>query len=153
MGWDGIDEFAARARGWDVRALGELQMLHYTMRGAKQSWRHARWEEGRGNQFMGYRGSFMLIRVAYRMLVERPPVVGGAVMGISFLWHWLRRAPRVPDALAIQQLRREQRARMLRMVRLGGATPTRPTSTGPAYRATELPVEGQAPTAGAADSR
>jgi hypothetical protein len=136
MGWDGIDEFAARARGWDVRPIGELQMLHYTMRGAKQSWRHARWEEGRGNHFMGYRASFMLIRVAYRMLFEYPPALGGLLMGASFFWHRLTRAPQVPDPLAIRQVRREQWLRMLRMLRIGARPAGWPTSRGPAYGAT-----------------
>ena len=140
MGWDGIDEFAARARGWDVRPIGELQMLHYTMRGAKQSWRHARWEEGRGNHFMGYRWSFMAIRVAYRMLFEYPPLVGGLVMGAGFAWHRITRAPQVPDPLAIRQVRREQRDRMLRMLRLRKRQQARPTSGGPAYRATVGPT-------------
>lgn len=47
MGWDGIDEFGARARDWNVHVLSELDVLHYKMRGSAQPWLRARWEEGR----------------------------------------------------------------------------------------------------------
>src|SRR2546423_703722 len=59
MGWDSLDEYMARARGWNVRALPELTLLHYRRRGTKQAWWRARWEEGRGDHFMGYRPSFL----------------------------------------------------------------------------------------------
>lgn len=72
MGWDGIDEYAARARGWRVHVLTELHLLHYKQRGSKQVWWRARLEEGRGTHFMGYLPSFLLVRAVYRMLVERP---------------------------------------------------------------------------------
>src|SRR3712207_6677629 len=71
MGWDGIDEFAARARGWHVHVLPELTILHYKQRGSKQAWWRARWEEGRGNHYMGYLPAFLVVRALYRMLVER----------------------------------------------------------------------------------
>jgi poly-beta-1,6-N-acetyl-D-glucosamine synthase len=139
MGWDGLDEYAARARGWDVRVLSELQVLHFKPRGSKQRWWRARWEEGRGNQFMGYRPTFMFVRVAYRMLVERPPVLGGLVMGASYLWHLLRRAPRVPDELAMRQLRREQATRLRDMLLLRREPARWPTSAGPAHLPVPVP--------------
>lgn len=135
MGWDGIDEYAARARGWDVHTLTELQLLHYRPRGARQDWRHARWEEGHANHYMGYRPAFMAVRVIYRMLVERPPILGGLFMGASFAWHRLSRAPQVPDVEARRQLRHEQGAR-LRSMLLGRRQPAQwRTSDGPAHRA------------------
>ncbi|MCW2960213.1 MAG: glycosyltransferase [Thermoleophilia bacterium] len=134
MGWDGIDEYAARARGWEVRTLTELQLLHYRPRGARQAWRHARWEEGHANHFMGYRPTFMAVRVIYRMLVERPPIIGGLVIGASFAWYRLSRAPQVPDVEARRQLRHEQGMR-LRAMLLGRRQQAQwRTSDGPAHR-------------------
>ena len=72
MGWDGIDEYGARAHGWHVRVLTELTLLHYRPRGSKQKPLKARWEEGRGNAYMGYLPSWLLVRAAYRSLVEKP---------------------------------------------------------------------------------
>ena len=62
MGWDGIDEYGARAHGWHVRVLTELTLLHYRPRGSKQNPLKARWEEGRGNAYMGYLPSWLLVR-------------------------------------------------------------------------------------------
>ena len=41
-------------------------MLHYRPRGSKQKPLKARWEEGRGNAYMGYLPSWLLVRAAYR---------------------------------------------------------------------------------------
>lgn len=112
MGWDGIDEYAARARGWRVHVLSELTILHYRLRGSKQRWYAARWEEGRGNHYMGYLWSWLLVRAGYRMLVERPPVLGGLVLLLGFVASRLGRRPQVPDAAAREELQREQRARL-----------------------------------------
>jgi hypothetical protein len=135
MGWDGIDEYAARARGWHVHAINELQILHYKPRGSKQPWRQARWEEGLGGSYMGYLPSFMLLRVGYRALTERPRLLGGLVLGAGWLWARLRRAPRVDDPLAIAELRAEQRARMRSLLRRGGeaAAPAQLPGGGPAF--------------------
>ena len=118
MGWDGIDEYAARARSWHVHALGELSILHYKPRGSKQRPLRARWEEGRGNAFMGYRWQFMLLRAGYRAAVERPRVLGGLALLAAYADARLRRLPRVDDPGAISELRREQGQRMRSLLRL-----------------------------------
>ncbi len=117
MGWDGIDEYAARARDWHVHALGELSILHYKPRGSKQRPLRARWEEGRGNAFMGYRWQFMLLRAGYRALVERPRVLGGLALLAAYVDARVRRRPRVADPGAIRELRREQARRMAALLR------------------------------------
>lgn len=117
MGWDGIDEYAARARGWRVHVLSELSILHYRRRGSKQSWLAARWEEGRGNHYMGYLWSWLVVRAAYRMLVERPPVLGGLVLLLGFAAGRIGRRPQIPDPAAREELRREQRARLRTLLR------------------------------------
>ncbi len=135
MGWDGIDEYAARARGWHVHALGELSILHYKPRGSKQRPLQARWEEGRGNAFMGYRWQFMLLRAAYRGLVERPRFLGGLALLAAYADARLRRRPRVADPGAIAELRREQAQRMGALLRMKhDVEPAAPLPDGgPAY--------------------
>lgn len=117
MGWDGIDEYAARARGWRVRVLEDVVVIHFGRRGAKQPWHKARFEEGVANHYMGYLPSFLALRVVYRMAVEAPPVLGGLAIGAGFVHSRLTRLPRVDDPLAIAQLRSEQRARIRSLVR------------------------------------
>jgi len=137
MGWDGIDEYGARARGWNVRVLTELTLLHYKPRGSKQKPLKARWEEGRGNAYMGYLPSWLLLRAAYRALVEKPPLVGGLVLFAGYAWARLRRLPQVDDAHARAELRAEQRARLAGVFRgRAGHAVGRADGDGPAYWAT-----------------
>lgn len=112
MGWDGIDEYSARARGWSVHVLPELSILHFKQRGSAQKWWRARWEEGIGNAFMGYRPDFLLIRAAYRALVEPPRILSGLVLLSAFSWARITRRPQVPDPRARAELRKEQRSRL-----------------------------------------
>jgi poly-beta-1,6-N-acetyl-D-glucosamine synthase len=133
MGWDGIDEYGAKARGWKVMPLSELQVLHYCKRGSKQRWWQSRLEEGRGVHYMGYLPAFVLVRAAYRMVVESPPLAGGLALLAGWLLAALRREPVVDDAPAVAALRAEQRARLFS----GGAVePDRPPDGGPAMWAT-----------------
>ena len=112
MGWDGIDEYGARARGWEIYVLSELQILHYRPRGSREPWYQARWEEGLGNHYMGYRPSFLFVRATYRMVVESPPLVGGAVLAAGYLYGRLRGLAQVDDASARALLREEQYTRL-----------------------------------------
>lgn len=138
MGWDGIDEYGARARGWLIHVLAELTILHYKPRGSKQPWWQARWEEGRGNHFMGYRWDFLLLRALFRMVVERPPVLGGLVLALGFAQASLRGLPRIDDARAREELRSEQAARLRGLVRGRNVLPrSRLPEGGPAFWGTE----------------
>ena len=115
MGWDGIDEYGAKARGWKVIPLPDLEVRHHARRGSKQRWWRARVEEGRGAHYMGYLPAFVVVRAGYRMLVERPPLLGGAALLAGWAGAALRRAPRVDDPGAIAALRYEQRGRLRRL--------------------------------------
>ena len=133
MGWDGIDEYAARARGWSVRVLSELTLLHYHRRGGKQAWWMARFEEGIGAHHMAYRADFLVLRVLYRMAVEHPPVAGGLLLGLGYLWARLHGLPRLEDAAARTLLRSEQRLRLVRPIRGGRLDTSRGDADGPAF--------------------
>jgi biofilm PGA synthesis N-glycosyltransferase PgaC len=137
MGWDGVDEYGARARDWRVIPLSELQVLHYARRGSKQAWWRARIEEGRGAHFMGYLPSFVALRAAYRMAVEQPPVAGGLLLLAGYLGACLRRAPVIDDAAAVAVLRDEQRARMRRIARGAAVEPDVASGGGPSMWALE----------------
>lgn len=132
MGWDGIDEFGARARGWNVRVLTELGVLHYKTRGSAQPWLRARWEEGRGAHYMGYRVRAVVLRAGYRMLVEHPPVLGGMVLAAGYCWHSVIRAPQA-EPIARRQLRAEQRGMLLQRLGRRRSPVSPPRDGGPAY--------------------
>ena len=132
MGWDGIDEFGARARGWNVHVLSELGVLHYRTRGGAQPWLRARWEEGRGAHYMGYRVSAVVLRAGYRMLVEPPPILGGIVLAVGFCWYSFTRAPQA-EPRARRQLRAEQRGILRRRLGRGHGPSSSLPDGGPAY--------------------
>ncbi|HEY2537787.1 MAG TPA: glycosyltransferase family A protein [Solirubrobacteraceae bacterium] len=132
MGWDGIDEFGARARDWNVHVLTELAVLHYKTRGSAQPWLRARWEEGQSAHYMGYRLSAAARRAGYRMLVEHPPVLGGIVLALGFCWYSLIGAPQA-DPRARRQLRAEQRGILLRRPGQSRTPASRLAERGPAY--------------------
>jgi biofilm PGA synthesis N-glycosyltransferase PgaC len=112
MGWDGIDDYGARARGWNVHELTELNSLHYKRRGSRQRWWRARWEEGLGNHYMGYRWQWLALRAGYRMMVESPVLLGGLTLGAGYAYGHLRRRPQVDDSAARAALREAQRRRL-----------------------------------------
>ncbi|HLI61651.1 MAG TPA: glycosyltransferase family A protein [Solirubrobacteraceae bacterium] len=144
MGWDGIDEYAARSRGWRVLPLSELGVLHYKPRGSKQHWRRARWEEGRGARYMGYRWHGIVLRVAYRSVREHPPVLAGLTLGTGYLWATVRRLPQCDDRRAVDLLREEQAARLWRLLRGGGdVQPDRLEGGGPAFWTLDSPLPGE----------
>lgn len=135
MGWDGIDEYSARARGWSIHVLPELSILHFKQRGSEQDWWRARWEEGLGNAFMGYRPDFLVLRAVYRGLVERPRILSGLVLGAGFAWSRFTHRAQVPDPEARAVLRNEQRARVRSLLhRKSAATLSPPlVGGGPAF--------------------
>jgi poly-beta-1,6-N-acetyl-D-glucosamine synthase len=150
MGWDGIDEYGARARGWNVRVLTEVGVLHFKQRGSRQSWWRARWEEGVGNAYMGYRPAFLAVRAAYRTVVEYPPIAGGLVLALGYAWSRLRGRPTIDDAAAVAELRAEQGRRLRALVRGRTELPAPPLpDRGPAFwnaaRARESSGVPQAP--------
>lgn len=127
MGWDGIDEYGAKARGWKVIPLEDLHVRHHARRGSKQHWWRARVEEGRGARYMGYLPAFVVARSGYRMLVERPPVLGGLALLAGWSAATLGGAPRVDDPLAVAALRGEQRRRLRRLYAGAPVEPDRVT--------------------------
>jgi poly-beta-1,6-N-acetyl-D-glucosamine synthase len=135
MGWDGIDEYSARARGWNVHVLPELPILHFKQRGSAQNWWQVRWEEGLGNAYMGYRPDFLVLRAIYRGFVETPRVLGGLVLVSAFAWARITRRARVPDPEARTVLRKEQRARMRALLGGGRSSSLAPplSGGGPAF--------------------
>ena len=134
MGWDGIDEYGGRARGWGVHVLTELPVLHYRPRGSRQPWMRSRFEEGRACHFMGYRTSFVLVRTPRRALLDRPPLLGAMAVVAGFGWSHLRRSPTIDDPEARRALREEQGRRLRGMLRGSRDLPPPPLDDGgPAF--------------------
>jgi len=83
---------------------------------------------------MGYSATFLAVRALYRMVVERPPVLGGLVLAAGFATAAVTGAPRIDDAAAVAILRGEQRQRLRRALSGHAALPpVSPPGGGPAF--------------------
>jgi glycosyltransferase involved in cell wall biosynthesis len=109
LGWDGIDEAKARARGWRTRTLVDLGFRHHRREGERDASRFHRWAEvGRSAHYMGYRIPYLVARALHQS--RRDPAA------LAMMWGYasavLRRAPRL-DAEARRVVRSDQRLRDL----------------------------------------
>lgn len=109
LGWDGIDEFRANARGWSTRTITDLPFHHHRPEGSRDGSWHSRVEQGRAAHYMGYRPSYLLMRAAFN--ATRDPAAAGLLWGYAD--QVLRRAERESDPDARGYVRRRQRARHL----------------------------------------
>ncbi|HEY1316405.1 MAG TPA: glycosyltransferase family A protein [Gaiella sp.] len=111
MGWDGIDEAKAQARGWRTRTIPALSFRHHRPVGARDGGSHKRRvAEGRGAHYMGYRPSYLVARSLFQ--ARRDPRALAMIVG--YLDSMIRRRPVLPDPDAVRVLREKQRLRTIR---------------------------------------
>jgi glycosyltransferase involved in cell wall biosynthesis len=110
MGWDGIDEAKAAMCGWRTRTFPELPFRHHRLEGERDGARSAAWtRQGEVSYYMGYRPSYLLLRVLHRALAEPA--------ALAILWGYarsaVRREGRHPSRALRRHIRRDQRLRHL----------------------------------------
>jgi len=124
MGWDGLDQLRAVARGWKVDRVPGLQFRHHRREGLRDGSRRRVWAaQGSAAYYMGYRFSYLLLLTIHRTRREPAAI---AILG-AYLWAAIRREERCADADVTRHLREQQRARHLltraREVRSSAAAP------------------------------
>jgi len=121
LGWDGIDEWQARARHWQVQSFLDLPLYHYRPTGTANGAMKGRIEQGQAAYYMGYHPLFMLIR-SLRRMADRPFVLGGLGLFWGYLNDWLHQREQVDDLAMIQFLRQSQLQRLglVRVRQTGG---------------------------------
>ncbi len=106
MGWDGLDEIRVQLRGFRTQTLVDLPFRHHRPEGGREltSLHHGE-ALGRASWYMGYRPTYMALRVLYR--ARREPAA------VAMLWGYAaaaaRRSPRCPDEDVVHALRERQR--------------------------------------------
>lgn len=111
LGWDGIDEWQARTRGWQVQSFLDIIIYHHRITGAATGLLRGRIEQGRAAYFMGYHPLFMLFR-SMRRMVEPPLILGGLALWWGYAGDWLRWREQINDPLMIQFLQKNQLQRL-----------------------------------------
>jgi poly-beta-1,6-N-acetyl-D-glucosamine synthase len=110
MGWDGVDEFRANARGWTTRTFKNLPFRHHRREGERDGApRRARFAQGRAARYIGYRFWYLALRALWH--ARREPAALAMIWG--YVQAVLRREPQLTDAAAREYLRRQQSLRTL----------------------------------------
>ena len=117
VGWDGVDEVKANARGWTTKTLLDLPFRHHRPEGARDGAPRRAWaEQGRLAHYIHYRLPYLLLRVGYRCLRDPAALamIGGYARAV------MDREPRCDDREAVAYLRHEQALRRI-PIRIGEA--------------------------------
>lgn len=115
LGWDGLDGYRARMRGWRTRSLPGLEVLHLRPTHGRDGWLGGA-RAGRGAYVLHYRPDYLLARAALACL--RPPyLLGGLGMALGYLGCHLRRVPRPADPELAAYVHREQGLRLRGLLR------------------------------------
>lgn len=110
MGWDGVDEFRANARGWTTRVFLDLPFRHHRREGERDgSARRARRAQGQAARYLGYRFWYLVLRSLWH--ARREPAAVAMIGG--YLGAAIRREPRLQDDEARRYLRGQQSLRRL----------------------------------------
>jgi glycosyltransferase involved in cell wall biosynthesis len=108
IGWDGIDQVKASARGWKTGAIVSIPFKHHRFEGEREGAPRKGWAaQGRASHYMGYRFSYLLLRAAHHARRDRAALA--LVQG--YVGSALRFAPRYPDEAFRSRLRSQQRLR------------------------------------------
>ena len=117
-GIDAAAEIAARMNGWTTRTFEHLMVKEHRRTGsATATPLSARLREGRRMHSLGYSPLFFSLRCIYRVR-EQPAVIGSVAALYGYLVSALSRMPLAMSPQEVQFLRREQRGKMRRLLRL-----------------------------------
>lgn len=112
VGWDGIDECKANARGWQTRTFLDLAFFHHRPEGSRDGSLWQTWQaQGEVAHYLSYRPSYLLARVLFRVM--RHPAAAAMLWGYGRCV--LRREARCTDLPARAYLRSQQSWRKLPM--------------------------------------
>jgi GT2 family glycosyltransferase len=110
LGWDGLDGYMARSKGWKTRTLTELKVIHYRPTHGEKPFKGAL-RDGRGAYNQHYRASYLLARAAVNLF--RPPyLLRGIGLLAGYLGAHLRRDERIDDPELVKYIHEEQKKRL-----------------------------------------
>ena len=111
-GIDWIAVTTARMRGWKTRSYRDKWFFHHRSLGtAERSVLASGFSYGEKDYYLGGHPVWELFRVLYKM-TKKPYVVGGAVLGLGYLWAWVRRTPRPVSGELMKFHRGEQMVKL-----------------------------------------
>jgi glycosyltransferase involved in cell wall biosynthesis len=115
LGWDTIDVYRARMRGWETANFPELKVIHLRQMGTAKGIVWGKMKTGMGEYYYGSHPLFVVARCLYRMS-ERPYGIIGLAIALGYLQALWRREPRLNDPAFIKFLRGDQLARLWKLL-------------------------------------
>jgi glycosyltransferase involved in cell wall biosynthesis len=126
---DHIAVLTARMNGWKTRTFTDRVCRHHrTMGTAQAGVLLARFRNGAKDYAIGNHPLWQVCRTAYQA-TRTPFLVGGVMVGLGYLWAFIRRAERPVSKELMAFQRREQMQRLRRTLGVGtGSAPRLPRS-------------------------
>ena len=113
LGWDAIDCYKARMRGWETRSFEDLPVRHHVKTWIKGGLLHGRRRSGRMEYLIGTHPLFFLAKCV-RELGSKPFLISAGALAWGYLSSWLKREQRVGDQELRAFVRKEQGDRIAR---------------------------------------
>ena len=117
LGWDMLDEFTARFKGWDAYTLENVHFVTSRLAGAPiglwRKWMH----EGR-IAYMQQHFFLYLVARSIRRFGNKPYVLTGLLILAGYFAGWWEKLPRIENRDLVHSLRREQRKYLWRILTL-----------------------------------
>lgn len=115
MGWDGIDEWEALTKGWEVQSFLDPKIYHYRCTGAATGYLKSCIEQGHGAYRMGYHPLFMVAR-GIRRMTDRPYLIGGTAMIGAYFMAWLGKQEMLADPEVVHYIRQTQLKKLVGLI-------------------------------------
>ncbi len=119
-GEDAVKEIIARMKGWEVRTIPDIEVIHHGFVGGKNSYRN-RYRTGIQHNLIGYHPVFYFFRCLLR-LKERPVVIGSIVELFGFLNASIKYKEKKLPGDVVAFLRAEQMKRLKGLIRFSKVT-------------------------------
>jgi glycosyltransferase involved in cell wall biosynthesis len=116
-GIDWIAVTTARMRGWKTRSFQDKYFFHHRSLGtADRGHLSSGFSYGEKDYYLGWHPLWEVFRVIYKM-TKKPYVIGGAVLGMGYLWALFRGVPRAVSDDLMGFHRKEQMIKLKSIAR------------------------------------
>jgi poly-beta-1,6-N-acetyl-D-glucosamine synthase len=117
LGWDILDDFTARFKGWEAYTIGTAHYISNRPVGGPiglwRKWMH----EGRIAYMQHHLLPYLLAR-SIRRFANKPYILGGLLLIVGYIAGWWEKLPRINNQELIQFLRQEQREYLRKLLAL-----------------------------------
>jgi biofilm PGA synthesis N-glycosyltransferase PgaC len=116
-GWDTVDEIRAQTLGWRTRHFADITFDHLRPEGSSLGPLYTNYLHGEVYYLTGGSWSFFLFKTLHRIVVGKPPLIGGLTLLGGFLKPWVMRRDRLVNSAECKWYRQAQQQRVWRRIK------------------------------------